>query len=84
MSSPKRVLKSVVWTYKKFIEDEKIPKALTKGKLNEAFEAKFGKAVKNCVDYYYGVSIIEQKQFEQKTVMMMTRKNLPKRGDHPQ
>ena len=44
-------MKSVIWTtYKKFIEDEKIPKALTKGKLNEAFEAKFGKPVKNCVD----------------------------------
>ena len=63
-----KALKSVIWTtYKKFIEDEKIPKALTKGKLNEEFEKKFGKPVKNCIDYYYGVSIIERKQFEEKT-----------------
>ena len=61
-------MKSVIWTtYKKFIEDEKIPKALTK-KLNEEFEKKFGKPVKNCIDYYYGVSIIERKKYEDKTV----------------
>ena len=61
-------MKSVIrTTYKKFIEDEKIPKTLTKGKLNEEFEKKFGKPVKNCIDYYYGVSIIERKQFEEKT-----------------
>ena len=68
-------MKSVIWTtYKKFIEDEKIPKALTKGKLNEEFEKKFGKPVKNCIDYYYGVSIIERKQFEEKTVSFSDRK----------
>ena len=42
-------------------------KPITKGKLNEEFEKKFGKPVKNCIDYYYGVSIIERKQFEEKT-----------------
>jgi P4 family phage/plasmid primase-like protien len=62
-----KALKSVIWhTYKKFIDDEKIPKALTKGKLNELLIEKFGQPVKNSVDYYYGFSMIEQKQYENK------------------
>ena len=62
-----KALKSAIWNnYKKFIDEEKIPKALTKGKLNDQFVAKFGEPVKNEVHYYYGVSLIEEKQYEDK------------------
>lgn len=53
-------LKSEVYsTYKKFIEEEKIPKALTKGKFNEAIESEFNKPVKTMGNtYYFGFSLI--------------------------
>ena len=40
--------------------------------MNEEFEKKVGKPEKNCIDYYYEVSIIERKQYEEKTVQEKT------------
>jgi P4 family phage/plasmid primase-like protien len=55
-----KALKSEVYsTYKKFIEEEKIPKALTKGKFNEEMEEKFSRPVKTMGNtYYFGFSLI--------------------------
>lgn len=55
-----KALKSEVYTaYKKFIEEEKIPKALTKGKFNEEMEQQFKKTTKSNGKFYYtGFSLI--------------------------
>ena len=55
-----KALKSEVFSaYKKCVDEEKIPKALTKGKFNEAMEWEFSKPVKTMGNtYYFGFSLI--------------------------
>jgi len=63
-----KVLKSAVYiTYKKFIDDEKIPKGLTKGKFNDAIEKEFNKATKSDGGnfFYYGFSLYNSDDAEE-------------------
>lgn len=54
-----KVLKSAVYiTYKRFVDDEKIPKALTKGKFNDALEQQFKVSKGEGGNFfYYGFSL---------------------------
>ena len=53
-----KALKSEVYSaYKKFIEEEKIPKALTKGKFNDEMEIQFKSTKSNGMMYYSGFSL---------------------------
>jgi hypothetical protein len=57
-SKKDKVIKSTVWiTYRKFIDDGKIAKAMTKGKLYTEISEIVGPSVKNSVNYFYGLSL---------------------------
>ena len=64
-----KALKSEVYSaYKKFIEEEKIPKALTKGKFNDEMEIKFTKSTKSNGNFYYsGFSLMTNEEPDRDT-----------------
>ena len=57
ISNENKAIKSNIWiAYKKFMNNNDI-RALTKKQLNQLMICKFGRPIKNSIDYYYGLSL---------------------------